>query len=179
MKLVILLIVPTLFYGCGQDPEKTVEQPTAQTQYGPPAKITAYLQTIGPLIRTVSQTEMAVQKQVNASGKATGENLSAAMQEVLPSLQEAFYTFDKIEPPPLLAPLHKDIKKIFVLRLDAYNQTIKGWKLEQAKEESDLYVQAEAKMKEANILSQKLNQEMAKIQQALISQTNTPSTTQQ
>jgi len=179
MKLVNLLIVFTFLYGCGQEPEQAVKQPTAQTQYGTPAEVTVYLQTMGPLIRTVSQAEITVQKQVNASGKATGKNLSAAMQEVLPSLQEAFYTFDKIEPPPLLAPLHKDIKKIFALRLDAYNQTIKGWELEQAEEGSDLYVQAEAKMKEANILSQKLNQEMAKIQQTLIGQTSTPPTTQQ
>ena len=101
------------------------------------------------------------------------------MQEVLPSLREAFKNFDKVEPPPLLAPLHKDIKQLFSLRLNAYNDTIKGWELEQSAEESDLYVRAENKMKEANILSQKLNQEMAKIQQSLIDQAESNKTTQQ
>tara|TARA_Y100000588_G_C13983296_1_gene808221 strand:+ start:94 stop:648 length:555 start_codon:yes stop_codon:yes gene_type:complete len=184
MNFFYLILVSALFFGCGQDTDKTAEQPISQrspqTQYGTPAEITGYIQTIGPFIRVISEAEITVQQQVNdQSGQATGKNLSRAMQEVLPSLREAFKNFDKVEPPPLLAPLHKDIKQLFSLRLDAYNDTIKGWELEQSAEESDLYVRAENKMKEANILSQKLNQEMAKIQQSLIDQAESNKTTQQ
>ena len=163
-----------LLWGCAQEPEKIPEQPSppetesVDTPYGKSGEIANYLATIGPFIQTVSQAEMAVQKQVGSSGKATGANLSKAMNSILPSLRQAQEKFNAVEVPPLLTPLHRDIEKLFVLRIDSYDKTIKGWQQEQeTQEKSELYAQAVAQMKEANELSFALNQELKKVQLAL------------
>jgi len=36
-------------------------------------------------------------------------------------LKELIEAFDQIQPPPLIAPLHRDIKKMLVLRHEWYN----------------------------------------------------------
>ena len=185
MKFKLSLFLFALLWGCAQEPEKNREQPppppeteSVDTPYGKSGEIATYLATIGPFIRTVSQAEMAVQEQVGSGGKATGANLSMAMESILPSLRQAQEKFNEVEVPPLLAPLHRDIKKLFVLRIDAYDKTIEGWQQEQETQvKSELYAQAVAKMKEANELSFALNQEMKKIQLAL-KQTASPQSPQ-
>ncbi len=85
----------------------------------------AYLQSIGPFVQQISQLQ-AVYETALASGsgdsadrRGTGRNLAARAKEASPQLQQLLQTFDAVEPPPLLAPFHRDVRKLINLRLDA------------------------------------------------------------
>ena len=63
-----------------------------------------------------------------------------------------------VPPPPLLSPLHNDIKKMMVLRLAGYETTSRGWAKEQQDGSIEAYSEAEDKLREARQLSIALNQ---------------------
>ena len=56
---------------------------------------------------------------------------------------------------------------MMVLRLAGYETTIRGWAQEQQDGSTEAYAEAEGKLREANHLIITLNQEMAKVFQAL------------
>ncbi|MEE3258029.1 MAG: hypothetical protein VX293_02350 [Candidatus Latescibacterota bacterium] len=94
------------------------------------------------------------------------------MEKLKPRLERALEEFNKLDPPPLLAPLHGDIKKLMVLRLDGYETTIRGWTQEQIDGRTETYAKAETTLREANQLILKLNREMGKVYQAMERATN-------
>ncbi len=159
--------------GCGTSEDQMNEPPSqlqaAETPYGSEPEISAYLQAVNPYIRLVGELQLEVERARSTSGKATGKNLSEMMEQVRPRLEEALGLLEKIEPPPVLAPLHRDIKKLMIVRLDAYRMTIAGWHKEQEDEDSDmsLYKGAETKLAEANQIIQQLNEDLKKINASL------------
>ena len=160
--------------GPGQDESQKIPQPVTaetapatQTSYGNAERVRNYLESINPFIQEVGKIQLEIDKMVGSSGQATGKNLAQAMEIALPRLEQAIEDFGKISPPPLLSPLHNDIKKLMVLRLTGYEITIRGWTREQKDGSEDAYSEAEGKLHEANQLIGTLNQEMAKVFQAL------------
>ncbi|MFL2541181.1 MAG: hypothetical protein ACJ0UT_04290 [Candidatus Latescibacterota bacterium] len=164
--------------GCGnsQDETNTIPQPVpsesapkTETPYGDSAEVKTYLTAINPFIQEVGKIHLEVNKVVGTSGQATVANLAPAMKKARPRLQHAIESFTKIEPPPLLASLHADIKKLMLHRLDAYETTVRGWDREQDDGKLDPALEAEAEkaLNAANQLIRSLNQEMAQIYQAL------------
>ena len=116
----------------------------------------------------MSSIQQGVHGQVGTSGAGTGQNLSRVMEEARPRLQKLHEDFSRLTPPPLLAPLHRDIEKLMVLRLAAFDATRKGWQLEQEQGDSKrLYTEAEDKLREANELSAGLNDQLKEINTAL------------
>ena len=157
--------------GCGTSEDQMNEPPSqlqaTETPYGSEPEISAYLQTVNPYIRLVGELQLEVDGVVSTSGKATGKNLSEMMEQVRPQLEEALGQLEKIEPPPLLAPLHRDIKKLMIVRLDAYRLTIAGWYKEQEDSDMSLYKGAETKLAEANQIIQQLNEDLKEINASL------------
>ena len=89
------------------------------------------------------------------------------MEGVRPRLKTALEEFEKIQPPPLLAPLHRDIKNLMLVRLEAYDITIKGWQAEQDSEDMSVYKGAESKLAAANQMIEQLNQDLKEINAAI------------
>ncbi len=89
------------------------------------------------------------------------------MEKAKPRLQKALDTFSSINPPPLLATLHADIKELMLLRLNGYEHTILSWQQEQKDGSIEGYKEAENALNKANQLILKLNQDMGMIHQAL------------
>jgi len=143
----------------------------AATSYGSAEEVRAYREQINQVIDEVNAVEQEVQETaVGSTGRATGENLAAAYERVLPRLQAVLETLDQIRPPPRLARLHRDIRRLVLLRLEAYNTVIEGWNVEQARSfaaAEPIYEQAEVKLKEANILIAQINEEIGKMEAAL------------
>jgi uncharacterized phage infection (PIP) family protein YhgE len=147
--------------GCGRKDKE------AQTPYGSPAEVAAYLQKARPFIHQVSAYEVELHGKVGTSGQASGQNLSAAMEAIKPRLQESLRQFEQIDPPALMAPFHRDMKKLMVTRLEAYDNTIKGRQLELASGDTTLYKKAEQQLMEANQISLQLNEQIRQINQAI------------
>lgn len=169
MKRVSLLLVLSLaMAGCGKKPEEKPQAATA-TPYGSPQEVAAYLQAIDPLAQQINTIHQELYQMVGTSGKATGANLAPAMEQGRLKLQQALAQLEKISPPPLLVPFHDKIKKLVLLRLDAYRLTIEGWKLEQEKSPQfeAQYTHSEEKLGEAQQLGAQLSEERQRIQQAL------------
>lgn len=169
MKRFLLLLVLVLSMAdCGgKPPEKP--QATAASPYGSPQEVSAYLQAVDPLVQQMGAIQREVDQAIGSSGTATGRNLAPVMEKNRPLLLQVLTNFEKIPPPPLLAPFHEKIKKLMVTGLDAYGTTVKGWQLEQEKNPQfkTIYAQGAQKMAEAKALSIELNGDLGKIQQAL------------
>jgi hypothetical protein len=158
-----------LLGSCGRKEEPKA----AQTPYGSAEEVTSYLQKVKPFINQVSAFEVELHQKVGASGQATGRNLSEAMEAIKPRLQQTLREFEQIDPPALMAPFHRDMKKLMATRLEAYDTTIRGRQLEVASKDTSLYKQAEQRLVEANQISLQLNDEIRKINQ-LIQQAAAP-----
>ncbi len=173
-RVLALLLFALFATACGKTDEKasaetqppTVDM-TAATAYGSVAEVSAYLQTINPHITTFSKLQqeyeeaLASTKQGNADRRGTGRNLAAAVR---PGLQSVLEELDNIEPPPLLAPFHRDTRKMLVTRIDALARTIEGWEVEQAEGDFEaIYQDAETKYESANQLILQLNRQMDSI----------------
>ena len=179
MKKVYPLIFLALGCGSGQEETQAIPQPVpaesapaTQTPYGDSDQVQAYINSINPFVQEVGKIQLEIDKMVGSSGQATGSNLAPAMEKLKPRLERALEEFNKLDPPPLLAPLHGDIKKLMVLRLDGYETTIRGWTQEQIDGRTETYAKAETTLHEANQLILKLNREMGKVYQAMERATN-------
>lgn len=182
------LAIPALCFilGCssGQEADQPIPQPvpaesaqTVETPYGDFGQVQGYLNSINPFIQEVGKIHLEVNKAVGTSGQATTANLALAMGKGLPRLKAAIGQFEKIAPPLLLAPLHADIKKLMVLRLNAYEATINNWNIEQQGVlDSGLVAKVENTLREANELIRKLNEQMSQVNLAMEKASSPPQT---
>ena len=182
MPYLFILCIATMLLACAKEEEKTTppaQLPTkSETTYGNSKAVTNYLVQVNPFIKSISQLQMDIDKKaVGSSGKATGSNLAKAMKTAKPQLQGLYDKFNQLEPPPLLTGMHKDIKKLMELRLEAYDLTIKGLVLEEQDKDLSLYDEAQIKLQEANQQILALNAQMKKVNQSLVQvAANLPST---
>jgi len=144
----------------------------AQTPYGPADQVRSYRLQTNPLIDWVNSLEQEVQRRaVGASGQATAENLAAVYAYAHPLLQAARDSFDRLAPPPALEPLHRNMRQVMDLRLQAYGVVLEGWALQREQGENpqsdSLYQRAEALLAQANDLVVAVNQELQAVDLAL------------
>ena len=169
-----------LAIGCGSQEEKPAPKPeettpaVTQTEYGSSEEVKSYLDKINPYIQEVGNIQIKVDQAIGSAGKGTSKNLASAMEQVLPRLQTAHTNFSAIQPPPLLASLHRNIEKLMTIRLEAYRITVEGWKLERDKKDISWHEKAEAKLQQANDLIIQLNKELQGINLALEKATTPP-----
>ncbi|MBI2502654.1 MAG: hypothetical protein HYW07_05405 [Candidatus Latescibacteria bacterium] len=166
LKLALVCVWLLVGGGCGED------EGASQTPYGSADQVRAYRLQTNPLIDWVNSLEQEVQRRaVGASGQATAENLAAVYQYAQPLLQDARDSFDRITPPPRLEELHRDMRQVMSLRLEAYAAVLAGWALQQEQgqnaQSDTLYQQAEAQLAQANALIVAVNQELKKVDLAL------------
>ncbi|HJP30722.1 MAG TPA: hypothetical protein QGF95_09235 [Candidatus Latescibacteria bacterium] len=159
-------------------PESPAVDTSVNTAYGTVAEVAGYLETVNPHITAfgVLQVEyeeaLASSRKGNDSRKGTGHNLAMKAASVRPGLQTILEKLDGIEPPPLLAPFHRDTRKMLATRIDALGRTIEGWDVEQAGGAFEaVYAEAEAKYEAANQLILQLNTQMNKINTAMLEAT--------
>ncbi len=162
------LLATIIFTTCGDDSDESRAEHQPETAYGSTEEINRYLGTIDPFIHRIGTIQATVDDGLGSSGKGTGENLAPAASDARELLNQLFAELDAVEPPSLLAPFHRDIKKLISLRLAAYEATIDGWELEQdGGDFRSHYDDAQNKYQEANEVIVGLNGEMAKIHKAV------------
>jgi hypothetical protein len=165
--------------GCGSSEEES-SQPapavdtSAQTAYGTVEEVSAYLETINPHIRRVGElqqtyeTALASAREGAMDRRGTGRNLAMKAAEVRPEFKLVMDQLDAIEPPPLLAPFHRDIRKMLTTRMESFARTMEGWEVEQAEGDFEpIYRDAEAKYEAANQQILQLNTQMNRINQSI------------
>ena len=141
----------------------------SSTAYGSVEEVSSYLVSIDPFIREVSAIQVGVDTLVGSAGKGTGANLAPAAGDARQRLNQLLDDLAALEPPPLLAPLHRDIKRLITLRLEAYTSTVRGWEIEQSGGDFRAqYDAAQGKYSEANDVIVALNGELEKIHQAVL-----------
>lgn len=174
-RLPLFLVLALAIVSCGKKPEEKATGNIA-TPYGSPQEVSAYLQGIDPLVMQLNAIHQELYQKVGTSGKATGANLAPAMEQGRPKLVQVLAQIDKLTPPPLLVPFHEQVKKVVQLRLDAYAQTIEGWKLEQEKapDYESRYNRSEEQLNQAQELGSQLGTQRERIQQALALTQNPP-----
>lgn len=160
-----------LVLGCGSSQEQPAPKPAVPdapaTPFGTVAEVKAYLDKIAPHIQLVSQLQAELDRQIGTAGKVTSKNLAAAAAAAIPRLRQAHEEFARLQPPPLLAPLHRDIEKLMVLRLDAYSAAAEGWQREQQNGDTAWHTVVETKLQGANDLIVQLNQQLQQVNGAL------------
>jgi hypothetical protein len=175
------LLLALLVNACG----KTEEEPPPQTEsqsidtaqstaYGSLADVSAYLEQINPHILQIGTLQMeyeealASAKQGTADRRGTGHNLAVKAAAVEPGFQAILEDLEAIQPPPLLAPFHRDTRKMLTARIEALTRTMEGWDVEQQGGDFEaVYRDAEAKYEAANQLILQLNTQMNKINVAV------------
>lgn len=173
MRTTIALLALALVSACGRGEPET-PPPPPETPFGSRAQVTEYLDQIAPYIQEVGRLQATVEHSLGARRpdggprKGTGRNLAAAAANVRTRMQSIAAEFDQIEPPPLLAPFHRDVRKLMLVRLGAYRLLMDGWEAEESGGDYEtLYANAEAKLREANELIRRLNGQMAQVHEAL------------
>ena len=140
--------------GCGDDgddAERTLE-------------LRAYRTALEPVIVEVSAIEAEVaERAVGSSGVATAANLDAVYREVRPRLLEALVTLDRLESPAQLTDVHEAVRRLIVLRLDAYGLVMQGY----AAGDDSVYAEAEEKLRQANALIPDINARLCDVDVAL------------
>lgn len=168
-RLPLYLLLATAVFSCGRKPD---EKPpvTTSTPYGSPQEVADFLNNIDPLVMQLNAIHQELYQKVGTSGKATGANLAPAMEKGQPQLAEILAQIEKLTPPPLLVPFHEQVKKVVRLRLDAYAQTLEGWRLEQEKapEFESRYTRSEQYLNQAQELGAQLGVERERIRTALV-----------
>ena len=156
LPAVLLLVL----WGCGHD-EKEEDTP-----YGSAEEVRQYRERINPLIDELNAIEMEVQETaVGTSGQATAANLAAACERLCERLRAVLAEIEAIEPPPLLAPLHGDVRRLVLLRLEAYTAVLE----ELEAEVEAAFDQAEEQLRQANALAAELNGELEEVDRVLAS----------
>ena len=159
-----ILAVLAGLVGCGGDGKGANETP-----YGSAAEVGAYRRQVEPVITAVNDIEMDWQgTAVGASGEATAANLARAFERLKPRLLQALEDFEHIEAPPLLAPLHRDIRRLIILRLEAFDALLAGWNGADEAAAEVLYEAVEEKLRLANELVPRLNRELQQVDMALL-----------
>lgn len=155
-------------------PESAPPDMTASTAYGSVAEVSAYLNAINPHIETIGglqkdyEEALASSRQGASERRGTGRNLAEKAASIRPGLQSELDALDAIQPPPLLAPFHRDTRKMLATRIDALRRVIAGWELEQAGGDYEaVYQEAEDKYESANQLILQLNTQMNRINTSL------------
>lgn len=153
-------------WGCGGNEEGD------QTPYGSAEEVRQYRQRLEPIIQAINAVEVETDSAaVGSSGQATAANLARVYARVRPSVQQALEALEQLVPPPLLAPLHREIKQALLLRLSAYDAVLQGWVQQQEQGESEqsaaLYRQAEEALASAKALLAQVNAELEKVDLAL------------
>lgn len=144
-------IVCLLLAACGQEPEQTQPDQSGETEaqktqsketradetpYGSLQEVEDYLRVVSPFIQEIVAVQQQYEQGLASAGsnpgsrRGTGENLADTAAAIRPRLLNLLDEFGNLEPPPLLAPFHRDTKQLIVARLDAYGATISGWEAE-------------------------------------------------
>jgi len=151
--LAAALVAAALGGGCG-DTDDGVDR----------VELRAYRTALEAVIVEVSAVEAEVtERAVGSSNVATAANLEAVYREVRPRLLEALLVADRIEPPGHLADVHAAVRRLIVLRLDAYALVMEGY----AAGDESLYQVAEEKLAAANALIPEINLRLCEIDVAL------------
>lgn len=149
-------IICLLLAACGQEPEQTQPDQSGETEaqktqskqtrskqtgadetpYGSLQEVEDYLRVVSPFIQEIVAVQQQYEQGLASPGsnpgsrRGTGENLADTAAAIRPRLLNLLDEFGNLEPPPLLAPFHRDTKQLIVARLDAYGATISGWEAE-------------------------------------------------
>lgn len=146
-----------LIWGCGNGDGDS-------TRFGPVPELRLYRSALDPIVQEVSAIEAQVQERaVGSSNVGTAANLDAVYQEMRPRLLEVLVELDRIEPPTRLQDLHDDIRRLVILRLDAYALVMAGY----AEGDEEQYRTAEEKLQQANELILAVNLQLREIDVAL------------
>ena len=158
------LLATLLLSACGGDNDPS-------TPYGSAEKLRDYRDQIDAVVDAANAIQSAIENAaVGSSGQATGENLSAAYEELRPQLETALALLQSIEPPSTLRQMHAEMEQVLSLRLQAFDQVTAGWALEQTESfaaAEPLYDEAEGKLDLANVLAARVNDELAAVDVAL------------
>ena len=175
-RLIRVGLLTLMLSACGgsQDEEtgdsSSASSSSPQTAFGSVEEVTSYLVAIDPFVRKIGSIQGELEQQgVGSSGGAAAANLAPAAAAAASSLKEILADFEELTAPPLLAPFHRDTKKLILLRLEAYRATIEGFDIQQAGS-GDLeahYAEPEEKFQLANSLIGELNADMQNITSAL------------
>ena len=131
-----------------------------KTQYGLLNELREYRTLINPIIDEVSAIAREVRdRAVDKLARALAEELDEVYREVRPELLEVLVELDRIEPPPGLYSLHTDIRRLILLRLDAYAFVIEGV----ATGNEVFYEAAEQKLRAANELIPHVNERLCEV----------------
>ena len=177
-------------------PQPTIDM-TAATAYGTVADVSGYLETINPHIMRIGELQQnykealdsarqgaydrrgtfawarmppssASARQDASDRRGTGRNLAAKATAVKPGFQTVLGELDTMQPPPMLAPFHRDTRKMVAALIDALGRIIEGWEVEQQGGEFEaVYRDAEARYEAANQLIVQLNTQMNRINTTL------------
>lgn len=165
--------IALLLLSCAQE-DGQEKAPPPSTPYGSQAEVQAYLVQIGPFVSEISEIHARWEQALGSHGegtdqrRGTGRNLAAAAAHADPQMKQLLQRFDGVQPPSLLAPFHRDTRKLILLRLEAYAATQEGWLAEEEEREFQApYDLAQGKVREANTLIQNLNTQMKQINEAL------------
>ena len=172
--LLFLCFGAFFLFACGSDEPQHKSPPSIATPFGEAQEVTDYLTEINPHVRGVSEIQQQIDQRVGSAGQATGQNLAAVMQELQPELEKHQEALKNLNAPPQLAGMHADILHLVSLRLEAYSTTVKGWETEQETGDLSLYTKAQDHLNEANTLIVALNQQMQKVNSALLQATQSP-----
>lgn len=170
------MLLATILVACGTSEEEAAAPPPAavdtstETAYGTIADVTGYLEKMNPHILRIGELQqdyenaLASARQGATDRLGTGRNLAAKAAEVQPAFQQVLDDLDAVQAPPLLAPFHRDTRKMLTARIEALARTMEGWEVEQAKGDFEpVYRDAEAKYEAANQLILQLNTQMNRI----------------
>jgi hypothetical protein len=156
LNLSVALLMMWSVSGCGDDDEGV--------RFGDPLVVRDYRDALNPIIDEVSAIEAQVQQRaVGSSNVATAANLNAVYTDVRPQLLEVLVEFDRLTPPRRLLDLHRDIRSLMILRLDAYRIVMEGY----AAADSSVYAIAEGVLQQANELILDINLGLCEIDVAL------------
>ena len=170
MRFLSTLLLTVIISSCGTDQKEQKSEPkVTATAFGSANEVRQYMQAVDPFIVQVSSIHQKIYTAVGTSSSATGENLTTIIQEInaIEKMKDLIENFNHLTPPPLLAPLHRNIEKLMVLRADSYNLAAQGWSLEADAQGTELYQQSEDKFKQANALSLELNHQLEDVNKAL------------
>lgn len=151
-----ILLALLAWVGCGDD--------KADTPYGNEEALSAYRSEVSSVIGEINAVETVMRElAVGSTGRATGENLTAACLQLEARLAAVLVELDAIAPPRKLSDTHADMRAAVNLRREACAKIAFGWLIEQ--EQS--FAQAEFVYEEAEALLAQANAKLATVDEVL------------